>query len=288
MNACARRLLLVDDEATLRRLVVLALRRSPWMVDEAESGETALEKLAAQRYDLLVVDHHLPGMSGEELIRHVRRADTDVPIVVITAHSSAEAAAEMLNLGISGFLEKPFADVGDLTRLIDGLPSRTVLKDAVKAATATAAEHFKRANEALAASQSLDLVLVSARAELQGWFVSAYGSGNDRARVAGALEEGMRQVASTAPQLCLLDSALCDDLSPWVAHCRATSPETVVAVVGERPSVRGIVALIAAGTRALVSAPLASTSVELDSLIAGVRRGLRPRPGTPRVQLAPS
>src|SRR5688572_1892501 len=77
-------------------------------VDTAADGPTALECLENQAYDLLVTDLKMPGMDGLTVIRETRRKFRDLPVIVITGFSTEASAIEALNLGVTGYLTKPF------------------------------------------------------------------------------------------------------------------------------------------------------------------------------------
>jgi CheY-like chemotaxis protein len=79
------RILSIDDERSVRRSFVMALEDTRYTVDEAESGERGLEKMRAQRYDLVFLDMRMPGMDGVDTLRGIRGLDPDVPVHFVTA-----------------------------------------------------------------------------------------------------------------------------------------------------------------------------------------------------------
>ncbi|MCX6549741.1 MAG: response regulator [Acidobacteria bacterium] len=102
------RVLVVDDEASIRDLLTKTLALAEYDVDAAPDGRVALGRLRAANYDLLVTDLKMPGMDGLSLIRDARRLMPALPIVIITAYSTEASAIEAINLGVSGYLTKPF------------------------------------------------------------------------------------------------------------------------------------------------------------------------------------
>src|ERR1700753_2456433 len=82
------RILLVEDEEKVARFISIGLKAERFAVDTARNGNEGLEMALLNPYDLLIVDLMLPGLSGTELIRKVRRQKTDVPIVVVTARDA--------------------------------------------------------------------------------------------------------------------------------------------------------------------------------------------------------
>lgn len=112
----AGNILFIDDDTSLRTVVAIALGRDGHRVDTAENGMIGLEKFKAGNYDLVIQDVRMPGMNGLELLRHLREANPDVPVVVMTAYSTWEAAVEAMRLGAYDYIKKPF-DNDELRRL---------------------------------------------------------------------------------------------------------------------------------------------------------------------------
>ncbi|MFB3853466.1 MAG: response regulator [Vicinamibacterales bacterium] len=104
----ARRVLVADDEQSIRELLVQALALAEYDVEVASDGRAALERLRLGSCDLLITDLKMPGLDGLSLVREVRRLAPEMPIVIITGYSTEEAAIEALNLGVTGYLRKPF------------------------------------------------------------------------------------------------------------------------------------------------------------------------------------
>ena len=102
------RVLVVDDEASIRDLLSKTLALAEYDVDLAPDGRTALERLRIIPYDLLITDLKMPGVDGLAVIREARRLKADIPVIIITGFSTEASAIEALNLGVSGYLTKPF------------------------------------------------------------------------------------------------------------------------------------------------------------------------------------
>jgi DNA-binding NtrC family response regulator len=101
------RILVVEDEDKLRRVLELQLRSAGFEVDLAGSAEEALKQ--ADRADLIVTDLRLPGMSGLDLLAAIRRQNTRTPIITMTAFGTVETAVEAMKMGAFDFLMKPFS-----------------------------------------------------------------------------------------------------------------------------------------------------------------------------------
>lgn len=102
------RILVVDDEGSIRDLLAKTLALAEYEVDTAADGRTALDRLRQERYDLLIADLKMPGIDGLSVIREAKRYSASLPVIIITGYSTESAAIEALNLGVSGYLTKPF------------------------------------------------------------------------------------------------------------------------------------------------------------------------------------
>ena len=105
-----KRVLVVDDEASIRDLLSKTLAIKEYEVDTAADGATALERMrtTSPGYDLLIADLKMPGMDGLTLIRQAKKLKADLPVIIITGFSTESTAIDALNLGVSGYLTKPF------------------------------------------------------------------------------------------------------------------------------------------------------------------------------------
>jgi len=103
-----QRVLVVDDEASIRDLLSKTLALAEYDVDTAPDGTSALDRLRAVDYDLLIADLKMPGMDGLTLIRQAKRIKADLPVIIITGFSTESSAIEAVNLGVAGYLTKPF------------------------------------------------------------------------------------------------------------------------------------------------------------------------------------
>src|SRR5213082_1078646 len=102
------RVLVVDDEATIRDLLSKTLALAEYDVDMAPDGRSALERMRLYPYDLLIADLKMPGMDGLTVIREAKRYKADLPVIIITGFSTESSAIEAVNLGVAGYLTKPF------------------------------------------------------------------------------------------------------------------------------------------------------------------------------------
>ena len=102
------RILTVEDDERIRTAVKLALEDEGWNVDEADTGEDALERFGRQPSDVVLIDIMLPDIDGFEVCRAIRRS-SDVPIIMVTARDDTHDVVAGLEAGADDYLTKPFA-----------------------------------------------------------------------------------------------------------------------------------------------------------------------------------
>ncbi len=109
----AKTLMIVDDSATMRKIIMRTVRMSDLKFDrteEAGNGNEALEKLGTNPVDIMLCDINMPEMSGTELVKKVREMDSckDTKIVMVSTESSQELISSVIADGANGFISKPF------------------------------------------------------------------------------------------------------------------------------------------------------------------------------------
>ncbi len=102
------RVLVADDEQGVRDLLSKTLALAEYDVDVAADGRSAVDRLRILPYDLLITDLKMPGVDGLAVIREARRLKADIPIIIITGFPTEASAIEAVNLGVTGYLTKPF------------------------------------------------------------------------------------------------------------------------------------------------------------------------------------
>jgi len=102
------RILVVDDEEMIRWTFNQALSDEGYQVEEAETGEEALDKFSNHRFDLVILDIKLPGVQGDEVLQKIMEADRDSLVIMVTAHGGVESAVQCMKLGAFHYLQKPF------------------------------------------------------------------------------------------------------------------------------------------------------------------------------------
>jgi DNA-binding response OmpR family regulator len=119
------KILVVDDEPPLRELVVVTLGDA-FLCEEVGDGDTALERLGQNQYDLVMLDVMMPGTNGTDVLRKMREDDElrDIPVIVMSAWQSPQDVASALEAGADRFLAKPFR-IDELGSMVRGLVGRS-------------------------------------------------------------------------------------------------------------------------------------------------------------------
>lgn len=114
-----KRILVVDDEPNIRKVLRAHLRRGGYLVEEAEDGRQALAWLNQEAFDLVISDLRMPGLDGMSLLARCREDFPGLPVILITAHGTVDSAVEAIKLGAHDYITKPF-DQDELQKVILG------------------------------------------------------------------------------------------------------------------------------------------------------------------------
>ena len=125
MTQLQPRVLVVDDEPQIRRALRLVLRANGYLVTEVAAGEAALDALATDDFDLVILDLMLPDMDGVEVCRRVREWSR-LPVVVLSAHGEEQIKVRALDEGADDYVTKPFSAPELLARMRSALRRATV------------------------------------------------------------------------------------------------------------------------------------------------------------------
>jgi two-component system KDP operon response regulator KdpE len=117
------RVLVVDDDPQIRRVMRTTLEAKGYEVDEAGSGEQAVELVRSEKYELILLDINLPGKTGIDACREIRTYST-APIIMLTVRDAGEDKIEALDAGASDYVTKPFA-MGELLARVRAVLRRT-------------------------------------------------------------------------------------------------------------------------------------------------------------------
>ncbi|HEX3431117.1 MAG TPA: response regulator transcription factor [Rhizomicrobium sp.] len=124
MTPPSSRILVVDDEPPIRRLLHTSLTAHGFQVLEAEDGASALAMLRRNALDIMVLDLGLPGVDGYGVIRQLRESGSAVPIIILSARSDEAGKVKALNMGADDFVTKPFGMDELLARIRTALRHR--------------------------------------------------------------------------------------------------------------------------------------------------------------------
>jgi two-component system response regulator AtoC len=136
------KILVIDDEPILRNSLEVALKTSGYEVLTARTGEEGLRFYRMENPDLILLDHWLPGINGDEVLRRIKEDDPEIPVVVMTAQGSIELAVNSMKMGAFDFLVKPF-DLDQMESLIRKGLDRVRLRKEVEWLRAQYQERFR-------------------------------------------------------------------------------------------------------------------------------------------------
>jgi signal transduction histidine kinase len=104
----SKNILIIDDEDIVLKSCLRILKNEDYEIDTAYSGEEGLSKIANKKYDLVITDLMMPGMSGMDVLRTIKEKKLDLTVVIFTGYATAEAAREALKMGAFDYIPKPF------------------------------------------------------------------------------------------------------------------------------------------------------------------------------------
>ncbi|MHB9093534.1 MAG: response regulator [Eubacteriales bacterium] len=111
------KLLVVDDQMGVRRLLFEAFNEEGYTVELAASGQEAVDKVNEAMPDLILMDMKMPGMNGIEALHEIKKTNDSVLVIMMTAYGELEIVAEAMKLGIKEYVTKPF-DINELRGLV--------------------------------------------------------------------------------------------------------------------------------------------------------------------------
>lgn len=160
------KILIIDDEPILRDSLEMALGTSGYEVLTASTGEEGLEKFQKESPDLILLDHWLPGINGDEVLRKIKETSPEIPVIIMTAQGSIEMAVNSMKMGAFDFLVKPF-DLEQLEDLIRKGLERIRLKKEVEWLRSQYQDRF-RTWEIIGVSPKMKKILELAQKVAQG------------------------------------------------------------------------------------------------------------------------
>lgn len=214
-DASFDRLLLIDDEPGIRRMMSLDLSADGYQVRTAEDGQSGLLAFAAERPDIVLTDLKMPGMDGIEVLRSIKAQSPETEVIVITGHGDLELAIQSLQLGASDFITKPVSEAAlsvALKRAKEHLRLKAELKTYTQGLEERVAEATAKvlASERLAAvGQSMSAVVHSIKNILSGLkggnYLVRQGLKTDKRHI---IQQGLEMLERNVNRI----SGLCYDL----------------------------------------------------------------------------
>ncbi|MDD5014091.1 MAG: sigma-54 dependent transcriptional regulator [Atribacterota bacterium] len=113
-----RKILVIDDEQNIRKMLTRVLSPEGFAVKEADNGSEALKRLQEENYSLVLLDLKMPGLNGIEILKKIRENDLNLPVIMMSAYGSIPDAVEAMKLGALDYLIKPF-DIEELKIIIN-------------------------------------------------------------------------------------------------------------------------------------------------------------------------
>jgi DNA-binding NtrC family response regulator len=262
------RILLVDDEESVRTVLSMGLKDYNLEATCAGSAEEALATFVPQRFTLVVIDKNLPGQSGVELARRIRERDDEVALILMTGFGTVDSAVELLHLRVSAYIEKPFDDIHSVVRMFADIVQRRQVR---QPRSGGAIDHFKRARKMLGGE---DVAAPPSPAIAKLRCLVAVRETGDRDMVARRLERsghdvlrvsssGVALAAARVFDLAILDAGLTDpDVHTLIVELRRHSPDVVCAVVLDGPTVKSVARLMELDVRAVLVRPFDDATLE--------------------------
>lgn len=121
----SHKILVIDDEDTLRHFLRLHLQERGYHVTEAPDGDTAIRLIDREQFEVALVDLHLTDMDGLDIMRHLRQKSPQTSVIILTAYASVDSAVEALRQGAHDYLTKPFETAELLASVADGIARQT-------------------------------------------------------------------------------------------------------------------------------------------------------------------
>jgi two-component system, NtrC family, response regulator HydG len=121
------KVLVVDDQKNMRATTAMVLRQAGHVVEEAEDGAAAIQRVQQEAFDVVLTDLRMPGVDGMEVLRGVQRSTPETQVIVMTAYGTIESAVEAIRRGAYDFLAKPFKEDELLLRIEKALEKRRLV-----------------------------------------------------------------------------------------------------------------------------------------------------------------
>ncbi len=116
-TAANEKILVAEDEPSVRRLISFKLEKENFTVEVEEDGQNVMEKLRSGDYDVLILDLMLPGLDGLQILKRIRQEEIDISVLILSAKSQEKDITRGFELGADDYLTKPFKSQELIARL---------------------------------------------------------------------------------------------------------------------------------------------------------------------------
>jgi two-component sensor histidine kinase len=195
-EAAPVKILYIDDDAGLRRLAVRTLARRGFAVTAAESGAEGVALAEAERFDLIAVDHYMPGLDGLDTLKRLRALPEAPPVVYVTGSEEGRIAVAALKAGAADYVVKSVG--ADFFDLLASAFEQVLARSALEHAKTVAEDQLRASNERLAALLSEVNHRVANSLQLVSAMVGMQASALDDAGARAALEDTQRRITAIA------------------------------------------------------------------------------------------
>ena len=122
------RILVVDDDASIREMISTTLKDDGWFVETAETGKAAFQKLSAQPFHIVLTDIQMPEMTGIELLEVIKKKSPHIEVMIMTSNASVETAIKAIKSGAYDYLNKPFDDLMVIPKKMTQIAEKILLR----------------------------------------------------------------------------------------------------------------------------------------------------------------
>jgi len=123
-----KKVLIIDDEKNIRLTLSQVIESTGAKTETAVNGEEGLEKMANEKFDIILLDIKMPGIDGMEVLRRIREMKSEARVVMITAHGTIDNAVEAMKLGAIDFIQKPFSP-NEIRDIVEKISQREVIEE---------------------------------------------------------------------------------------------------------------------------------------------------------------
>ncbi|MBU2430902.1 MAG: response regulator, partial [Proteobacteria bacterium] len=153
------KILIVDDEEIIVRLLSISLRSDGYETLSAYNGEQGFEIFKSQSPDIVITDIKMPGMDGLELLKKIKETDTDSEVIIVTGHGDIDSTITALQYGASDFINKPVRDES-LAIALERAKAKIEIREKLKEYTENLEEKIQEATNEIRRHSNFERLLI--------------------------------------------------------------------------------------------------------------------------------